>query len=391
MALRRLSGFILFLSTLSVVLGVGHYYVARRMVLDTGLPSPWREGALALLVLLPVLLLAYLITFRRASGGWVRYVAVLVYGWCGVWFMLVAWLGISDGLLWLFSDPLAMALQAGGDGVTALPRYRAVAVGALVAGLSVVAVNNAMQAPKLEPVTIRLDTWPRELDGFRIVQISDLHIGPVLGRAFTERVVAQVNNARPDLIVITGDLADGDPARLADQVAPLEQLDAPHGVYFVTGNHDYYSDDVRWCAALQRMGITPLRNARTRIGAAPHCFELAGVDDHNGVLAGGDREAHERALAGRDAALPVILLAHDPVSTPLAVEHGVDLQLSGHTHGGQLWPFRYLVRLTTPFVAGLYRRQKTQIYVNRGTGFWGPPMRLGAPAEVSVIHLRAPV
>ncbi len=388
MAQRGVSGFVVFLSSALVVLGAGHYYVARRMVMDTDLPAPWREVALLILALLPLLLVLQPIAHRRFSGGWLRWMALAAYGWCGIWFMLVAWLGISDVVLWLFHDPLAMALSGEGGAGDALSRLRAMAIGLWVMGLSIVAVRNAMQPPNLEQVTIRLNRLPRGLDGFRIVHISDLHIGPVLGRGFTEQVVARVNAAHPDLIVVTGDLADGDPDRLADDVAPLGNLSAPHGCYFVTGNHDYYSDDVGWCASLSRLGILPLRNTRVCIGDAPNCFDLAGVDDHNGALAGGDREAHQLALGGRDSNRPVVLLAHDPVSTPLAIEYGVDLQLSGHTHAGQVWPFRYLVRFATPFVEGLYRRGDTQLYVNRGTGFWGPPMRLGAPAEITVLTLR---
>ena len=388
MARPGVSGFIGFLSVAFLILGAGHYYVARRLVLDLGVPSPWREGAFLVLAALLVLLILQPLLHRRESRRG-RTMAVVVYGWCGVWFMLVSWLGISDLLLWLFRAPLAMALPGDGVAPEVLSRYRALAVAALVAVLSAMAVKNAFRPPELTRVSLTLARWPRALDGFRIAQISDLHIGPILGRAFAATLTERANGARPDLTVITGDLADGDPHHLRDEVAPLRDLRAPHGVFFVTGNHDHYSDDMRWCGALEAMGIRTLRNERVAIGTGGEGFDLAGVDDHNEGLNGGDREAHRMALAGRNPERPVVLLAHDPMSTPLAVEHGVDLQLSGHTHGGQLWPFRYLVRLSTPFVAGLFRRGETAIYVNRGAGFWGPPMRLGAPAEITLITLKS--
>ena len=214
-------------------------------------------------------------------------------------------------------------------------------------------------------------------------------LGPILGRPFAEHLARRIEALAPDLVAITGDLVDGDAARIADEVAPLAALRAPHGVFFVTGNHDHYSGASEWCDTLAALGIRALRNERIAIGGATG-FDLVGVDDHRGDLLGPGGEDLERALAGRDPARPAVLLAHDPSTFKRACTRGIDLQLSGHTHGGQIWPFGWLVRAAIPFVAGLYRRGGAVLYVSRGTGFWGPPMRLLAPAEITELVLRAP-
>jgi len=172
-------------------------------------------------------------------------------------------------------------------------------------------------------------------------------------------------------------------------VAPFGALRGRHGVFFVTGNHDHYSGANDWVKVVERLGLVALRNRSVEIRDADAAFTLAGVDDHRGGFGDGQREDLGRALAGRDPALPVVLMAHDPSTFKRASQSGVDLQLSGHTHGGQIWPFRYLVRLAMPFVAGRYRRGDAELYVSRGTGFWGPPMRLFAPAEITEITLRS--
>jgi predicted MPP superfamily phosphohydrolase len=277
---------------------------------------------------------------------------------------------------------------------------------ALVAGA--LGLRTALAPPADRRVEIELARWPRALDGFRIVQISDVHFGPILGRGFAELLVRRANALDPDLVAITGDLVDGDARLLADDVAPLAGLRARHGVYFVTGNHDHYSGARQWSAAVAGLGIRVLRNERVEIrvraeagaaGLSPEragaaggaAFDLVGVDDHRGGVFGqGGGEDLGRALAGRDPARPAVLLAHDPSTFKRASSLGIDLQLSGHTHGGQIWPFAWFVRLAIPFVAGLYRRGGATLYVSRGTGFWGPPMRLFAPAEIGEIVLRSP-
>jgi hypothetical protein len=189
-------------------------------------------------------------------------------------------------------------------------------------------------------------------------------------------------------VVVTGDLVDGSARRLAAEVAPFAGLRARYGVFFVTGNHDHYSGADSWAEVVRGLGIRVLRNERVEIGPPGESFDLVGVDDHHAHLVGGGREDLARALAGRDPARPAVLLAHDPATFTRARRAAIDLQLSGHTHGGQIWPFVWFVRLATPYVAGRYRDGRAQLYVSRGTGFWGPPLRLGSPAEITEIVVR---
>jgi len=269
-------------------------------------------------------------------------------------------------------------------------RLRALAVAGIGGAATLVGLRSALAGPVLRRLELRLDRWPTGLDGFRIVQISDIHIGPMLGRAFAGEITERVNALAPDLIAVTGDLVDGSVERLRHDVAPLAGLRARHGTFFVTGNHDWYSGAAAWVAEAEALGFRALRNERVTIGSGAARFELAGVDDQRGDWLHGSPCDVARALAGRDPAVPVVLLAHDPTTFAEASQMGVDLQLSGHTHGGQIWPFRYLVRLAVRWVEGLHERDGCLLYVSRGTGFWGPPLRLLAPAEITEITLRAP-
>jgi uncharacterized protein len=239
-------------------------------------------------------------------------------------------------------------------------------------------------------VEIKLAKLPRALDGFTIVQLSDLHTGMTIDRAFVQRVVDHANRLSPDLIALTGDLVDGKVEDLRDDVAPLGQLRARHGVFAVTGNHEYYSGVDPWIAEISRLGARYLRNERVRIGEGEASFDLAGVDDHGAEGWPGHGENLPAALAGRDPSRALVLLAHQPRQVRRAARHGVDLQLSGHTHGGQIWPWHYIVRLQQGgLLAGRYQQGDTQLYVSRGCGYWGPPVRVLAPLEITRIILRA--
>jgi predicted MPP superfamily phosphohydrolase len=307
----------------------------------------------------------------------------------GLAFLLLVQLLVTDALLWI-AGSAALAAPVGGAQPGAADALRAAGVAAVALAAGAFGMRTALAPPAHRRVEIALERWPRALDGFRIVQISDVHIGPIQGRRFCEHLVERIRALDPDLVAITGDLVDGDARLLASEVAPLAGLRARHGVYFVTGNHDHYSGARAWCAAISALGIRVLRNEREEIRSGGEAFDLVGVDDHRGDVFGRDGgEDLPRALAGRDPARPAVLLAHDPSTFKRASQHGIDLQLSGHTHGGQIWPFGWLVRLAIPFVAGLYRRGGAILYVSRGTGFWGPPMRLRSPAEIGEIVLRS--
>jgi hypothetical protein len=388
---RALLTAVFLLVVLGVVAGL-HLYLAAGLVEAAGLGDTGRRLALAGLALLGASLVAAPIAERTLPRPLARLLAWPAALWMGFAFLLATLLAVTDLGLWL-GGSTAQAALAGVAGPQAEPGpARAAAVLGLAALLGALGLRSGLRPPAVRRVELRLARWPRALDGFRIVQISDLHLGTILGRRFAAELAARVNALRPDLVAVTGDLVDGSVARVADEVAPLAELRAPHGVYFVTGNHDHYSGADAWAAQARALGWRVLRNEHVGIGEDEAGFDLAGVEDHHASLVSGtSREDLPAALAGRDPARPVILLAHDPTTFQQAARRGVDLQLSGHTHGGQIWPFTLLVRLAIPFVAGLYRRGGSLLYVSRGTGFWGPPMRLLAPAEITELVLRPQV
>ncbi|MFC5954463.1 metallophosphoesterase [Streptomyces pratens] len=261
---------------------------------------------------------------------------------------------------------------------------RVVAGAAVAAAVGTVGYGTygVVRGPQVKRVTVPLAKLPRAAHGYRIAVVSDIHLGPVLGRGFAQKVVDTINSTQPDLIAVVGDLVDGTVKELGPAAAPLAQLRARHGSFFVTGNHEYFSGAEEWVDEVRRLGLNPLENARTEL---PH-FDLAGVNDLAGE-SDGQGPDYARALGDRDRARACVLLAHQPVMVHEAVDHGVDLQLSGHTHGGQLWPASYLAAAANPTLAGLDRYGDTQLYVSRGAGAWGPPTRIGAPSDITVIEL----
>lgn len=372
---------------LSVWVG-GNLYLARRLVIDPAWPRPVAGVLLALIAALAALPLLQPAVERALGSRPSRWAAWPGYLYMGLALLLLTALGLSDVVLGLAGS--AFASESAATGGLAVARTQAVLVAATGLGAGGLALVSALRPPRTNRVELRLERWPAELDGFRIVQISDVHIGPLLDRRFARQVVDRVNALAPDLIAVTGDLVDGPVHDLAGDVAPLAELRARHGVFFVTGNHDYYSGADPWIAHIRTaLGWRVLRNERVPIEQSGAGFDLAGVDDHRAYLFGrGHGEDVPRALAGRDPARAVVLLAHDPTTFNAVAKLGVDLQLSGHTHGGQIWPFEYFVRLFVPCVAGHHERDGSQLLVSRGTGFWGPPMRLRAPAEITEILLR---
>ncbi|MEU4165705.1 metallophosphoesterase [Streptomyces sp. NPDC026665] len=239
-----------------------------------------------------------------------------------------------------------------------------------------------LRGPRVKRVTVPLAKLPRSAHGFRIAVVSDIHLGPVLGRGFAQNVVDTINSTQPDLIAVVGDLVDGSVKNLGPAAAPLAGLRARHGSYFVTGNHEYFSGAEQWIREVRELGIHPLENARTELA----WFDLAGVNDLQGESEGQGPD-FGKALGDRDTTRACVLLAHQPVQIHEAVRHGVDLQLSGHTHGGQLWPGNLIAAAANPTVAGLDRYGDTQLYVSRGAGAWGPPTRVGAPSDITVVEL----
>jgi predicted MPP superfamily phosphohydrolase len=383
--------FVFIASALSLLAGI-HYYLWARLIRDPRWKAPWVTVGGTLLSLLAASIPLSLILGRgqgtlRRSFVWGGYV------WLGVMFLFFMVVVSSDVLKVLAA--IARRVAAGqpldADRRTLLARVTAGVTGALVSGLATAALRSVRKPVEVTRVSVRLDRLPRSQSGFRIVQLTDIHVGPTIGRGFIEEIVGRTNALAPDLIAITGDLVDGTVGQLAEATEPLAGLRAPHGVYFVTGNHEYFSGAEAWLNELNRLGIRVLRNERVAIDNGSVGFDLAGVDDRSAIHYGGlsPQEALGRALLERNRDRELVLLAHQPRTFLDAEPLGVGLQLSGHTHGGQMWPFNFVVALQQPFVAGLHRRGNGQIYVSRGTGYWGPPMRLGAPAEITEIRLES--
>ncbi|HWP08108.1 MAG TPA: metallophosphoesterase [Polyangiaceae bacterium] len=388
--MSRLVSFALFFTIMLTLVGAVHYYIWARLVRDLALPPAWHRalttGIVVLFVLIP---LSFFV--RRTGAAWTVPIVWVASIWTGLLLLFLVVLGASDagrGLVTL-ATRFGTAPPPDPERRVVLARLFGLLTLLVTGGLAAVAVRSGLAKVALREVSVRLRRLPRTLDGTTIVQLTDVHVGPTIGRAFIEEIVERTNAANPDVIAITGDLVDGSVEDLREHVAPLAKLKARYGVYFVTGNHEYYSGAGPWCAELTRLGIRVLRNERVSIGEGEHSFDLAGIDDaHAHQFGDGHGADLARAVAGRDPTRELVLLAHQPRAVFEAVQHGVGLQLSGHTHGGQIWPWSIFVRLQQPVVAGLARFSETQVYVSRGTGYWGPPMRLAAPAEITRVTLR---
>ncbi|WP_196218082.1 metallophosphoesterase [Streptomyces blattellae] len=404
-------------------MGAGHWYVWRRLIRDTTVPgTAWRRWSTAVFVTGPAFMLTSFV--GSAAGlpfGLVRVLSWPAYLWLAIALYLL--LGVLSGEVirpaltrWLrrraartsttaqvpAAEPVtvpaddapapaavaAPATDTGGEAPAELSRrmFAARLVGGATAAVALGTVGygtyGVLRGPRVKRVTVPLAKLPRSAHGFRIAVVSDVHLGPILGRGFAEKVVSTVNATQPDLIAVVGDLVDGSVEELGTAVEPLSGLRARQGAFFVTGNHEYISGAEQWTEHVQELGLKLLANERVELAA----FDLAGVNDVTG-------EDHDdgpdlaAALEDRDPSRTSVLLAHQPVFVDEAVEHGVDLQLSGHTHGGQLWPMNFVAELANPTVAGLERYGDTQLYVSRGAGAWGPPTRVGAPSDVTVVEL----
>jgi len=363
---------------LALLVGI-HAHLVKALVLAPGWGEPARSAGVALIALGAASIVAGPIASRRLErrrARWLHWISGL---WMGSMFLLLVALALLDLGGWMLGA-VAHAAQVGLDLV---PDARARAGSALwLAGCAaLIGLVQALRGPRLARIEIALPRWPAALDGYRIAQLSDLHFGPILERRFARELALQVNALDADLCVITGDLVDGPVARVADEVAPLAALCARDGVFYVVGNHDRYSGADGWVRFVEQLGWTALRNRSVELARDGERFALAGVDDDAAEL--------DRVLASVAPGLPVVLLAHDPRAFAAAARAGVDLQLSGHTHAGQIWPFALLVRLYVRWVRGYHRERASQLYVSQGTGFWGPPMRLGTRAEITEITLRS--
>lgn len=350
-------------------------------VWDTGADNtrmPFLRCAAVLLTLsLPIALL-----IEPGVSGFKRRLVSAAFWVLGfLWFVLL-FLAFEDVIRFVLAWAWGLKLD--------LDARRVVAACGLVVGfiLSLFAMARARRIELLH-VPISLVRWPRALDGYKIVQLSDLHLGPGLGRQFVDAVVNLANAENPDLIAITGDLVDDGYLGEIQGLEALRGLKAKQGVYFVTGNHDYFRDVREFLEAAADWGLNVLSNRRVTLGEAEASFDLAGVNDYAGEDWDGQGPDFERALAGRAPGRACVLLAHQPRVLREAAQRGVDLVLAGHNHGGQLWPFKLWVKWNQSCVAGLYRSADTIMFVSQGVGYWGPPMRLASKSEICVFTLRS--
>ncbi|MFE0492296.1 metallophosphoesterase [Streptomyces griseoaurantiacus] len=396
-----------------------HWWAWRRLVRDTTSgPGPARRTGTAVLVAGPVLMFGALVAEQAHAPFWLQ----RTLGWPGfLWMALCLYLLLAlaagEAVRPLVRrlvarrarvEPREAARETVPSAPGAVPPARepeaeseaesekpaapsrrlfvSRVVGGAVATAAVGTVGlgtyGVLKGPRVKRITVPLAKLPRAAHGFRIAVVSDIHLGPVLGRGFAQRVVDTVNATQPDLIAVVGDLVDGSVEDLGPAAAPLAGLRARHGSYFVTGNHEYFSGAAQWVEQVRELGLHPLENARTALPA----FDLAGVNDLQGESEGQGPD-FARALGDRDTSRAVVLMAHQPAQIHEAVRHGVDLQLSGHTHGGQLFPGNFVAEAANPTVAGLDTYGDTRLYVTRGAGAWGPPTRVGAPSDITVVEL----
>jgi predicted MPP superfamily phosphohydrolase len=380
---RLLRGFL----AATAVFGLLHLYPGFRLFSDTQLPAAWAVLGWGLLLFTVVSVPAGFFLVRTTGNRLTRGLFAFGTFWLGAAGILLTATVATDvvrllfGLLSGFPEGAARVHQA---------RLQALGILGITTVLTGWALFSAAVVLQLRRVTVRLHGLGQGLEGLRIVQISDLHIGEALDEAFLRRVVARVNALSPDVVAVTGDLVDGQVGVVRDFVAPLGELRAKFGVYYVTGNHEYYWGGPEWEAEVHRLGLTVLRNEHRIITRGGSELALGGVPDLQGIRFHPDHGCRpDLAFAGAPSGAPRVLLAHQPAAARTAAAAGVQLQLSGHTHGGQIFPFHLIVRLSQPVLSGLRKLFGIWVYTHRGTGTWGPRMRLGAAPEIAEITLRA--
>ena len=372
-----------------------HAWVGWRVLPALAIAQPWLAGLFGALLVASALLMPMGFMARRVSKGR----AGVVLTWLGLLCMglfssLFVLTVLRDGLLVLIwaVTLLAGLTGLGADRIHALldPLQAWTALAVPVLGLLVTAWGfwNARRTASVVQVDVPIAGLPAALHGFTVAQISDIHVGPTIKKAYLARIVARVNALQVDMVAITGDLVDGRVADLQRHVAPLADLSSQHGTFFVTGNHEYYSGAHAWIVELRRLGLTVLMNEHVVLQHDSASLVVAGVADFH---AHQFDETHRSDPAASIATAPAsahtrLLLAHQPRSAQAASDAGFHLQLSGHTHGGQFWPWMHFVKFQQPFTAGLNKLKDLWVYTNRGTGYWGPPKRFGVASEIT--HLR---
>ena len=367
-----------------------HLYVGGRLLPEVA-EWPVLFGLLLLALLASALFMPMGIGIGARMAGAGRNIgrAVTWLGWAGMGLFSSLFVLTVIRELALLIVLAVDAIQPGLLGFDAFQRNSALGVTLLGFLITLLGFSNARRTAAVTRVTVPISNLPAALEGFQLVQISDIHIGPTIRKDYLRRIVAAVNRLRPDMVAITGDLVDGSVRELGPHVAPLADLASRHGSYFVTGNHEYYSGAHSWIAELRRLGVTVLLNEHVVLRHEGALAVVAGVTDYSAAhFDPAHRSNPYAAIAGSPPNAGVkILLAHQPRSAPAAADAGFDLQLSGHTHGGQFMPWNFFVKMQQPFVAGLHRLRQLWVYTSRGTGYWGPPKRFGAPSEITLLTL----
>ena len=363
------------LITIFVILIALHLYLGWRLLPALPLSGLGMAIGVLLLVLslllMPLGMLASFVTKRQRLADKVSWAGSLLMGLFSTLMVLT-----------LLRDVALLFLPAGAI------EPSAIGVLALALLVTLVGLVNARRVARVVQVDIPIDGLAAALHGFTIVQLSDIHVGPTIKGGYVDAIVRRVNTLQADLIAITGDVVDGSVRQLAAHTAPLGQLLARHGVYVVTGNHEYYSGANAWMAEFKRIGLRGLMNEHVVISHDGAPLVVAGVTDYTAHHFDATQQSDpQRAAAGAPAGVPKVLLAHQPRSADAASKAGFDLQLSGHTHGGQFWPWNLFVRFQQPYTSGLHRLNRLWVYTSRGTGYWGPPKRFGAPAEITRFRL----
>ena len=366
--------------TLAIVLALLHAYIGLRLLPPWSAPVQLAGGVLRA-ALWGTLVAAVEPIFGRREQSALLWAGLLGTGFFSSLFVLT-----------VLREPVLLALHLAGRTMLAgwpVGELTSAAVAALALLASVFGFLNARRLPAVREVHVPITGLPAALEGFTLVQISDLHVGLTIRRRFVQGVVERVNRLQADAVVVTGDSIDGQVHDLREHVAPLGGLTARHGVFAVTGNHEYYSGAPAWIDEFRRLGLDVLINEHRVLRHQGEALLLAGVPDwsaHHFVRH--HKSDPQAAIAGApDGVVPKVLLAHQPRQAPAAAAAGFHLQLSGHTHGGQFLPWRWFVPLQQPYVAGLHRHEGLWVYTSRGTGYWGPPKRLGAPSEITRLRL----
>ena len=364
------------------------YWLHRRLVVATGLsrgPAIVADGVLIAGMILGVV--AFLIGAGQIDPSWARVFGFVGYTWWAVVFYLML------GVLVIGIVALAVRLTVrlrGGERPGRPQRWLQVATAVMVVVALGIVGYGLIEADRVRVTeeTVTITKLPEPLNGLRVALITDLHVGPARGAGFTRRVVEEVNATHPDVVILGGDLADGRVAQVGRDLEPLRDLKAPMGVYGVSGNHEYLGEDDggNWLDFWETLGVVPLRNERVELRRDGAVIDLAGVYDR--TAPDPYRPDPDAALAGRDESRVLIYVAHQPLQAEDVRDRGIDLQLSGHTHDGQLWPFSYAVALQQPVVSGFGQVGDVTVFTSRGAGAWGPPVRVGAPPQIVVLTLR---